>query len=180
MFDKVDTSTLTLSEGGVCVSNASGDPAYGGAIAGATTSRGLSTGRHQWLIEKVAAGTDVYDWMMLGVCRPSADHVRASGGVFQHRSDTWLITAYRNGWSLGCQTHAGSFDRYSSWRVSVGERLGLVLDLDHGGTLTLFRGTTAVGTIAEGLVGPLLPCVAAVSNGVSLRVHTADLKLPPK
>ena len=40
--------TFTLSEGGECVTNTSGDYARGGAIVGGGTSGGLSSGPHEW------------------------------------------------------------------------------------------------------------------------------------
>jgi hypothetical protein len=51
------------------------------------------------------------------------------------------------------------------------ERVGLLLDLDNGGTLTLYRNNIPCGTIAVGLVGPLLPCISPCYRSISVRIH---------
>lgn len=40
----------------------------------------------------------------------------------------------------------------------AGFRIGLLLDLDNGGMLTMYWKGRPCETIADGLVGPLLPC----------------------
>ena len=52
-----------------------------------------------------------------------------------------------------------------------GSRVGLLLDLDNGGTLTLYLDNTPCGTIAEGLVGPLLPCIMCTYKGKVVKIH---------
>merc|ERR1719272_2712275 len=52
-----------------------------------------------------------------------------------------------------------------------GSRVGLLLDLDNGGTLTLYLDNKPCGTIAEGLVGPLLPCVVCSHEVKVVKIH---------
>ena len=42
----------------------------------------------------------------------------------------------------------------SGW-MPKGSRIGLLLDLDNGGTLTMYWDNKLCGTIAAGLVGPM-------------------------
>jgi hypothetical protein len=51
------------------------------------------------------------------------------------------------------------------------ERVGLLLDLDNGGTLTLYRNNIPCGTIAVGLAAPLLPCISFCNTNLSVRIH---------
>jgi hypothetical protein len=57
------------------------------------------------------------------------------------------------------------------------ERVGLLLDFDNGGTLTIYRNNRPCGAIAVGLVGPLLPCFALRNANISVRIH-GGLKPP--
>ena len=52
-----------------------------------------------------------------------------------------------------------------------GSRIGLLLDLDNGGTLTMYWEGKPCGTIAEGLVGPLLPCISSYYEGKVVKIH---------
>ena len=52
-----------------------------------------------------------------------------------------------------------------------GSRIGLLLDLDNGGTLTMYLDNKPCGTIAEGLVGPLLPCISSYLKGAVIKIH---------
>merc|ERR1719272_602386 len=110
---------------------------------------------------------------MFGVCRPGTPVHRPQGGQPFHKlPTTWLLYHEDDKhWDLdNCSSCKGSgiTDKRS---MAVGERVGLLLDLDNGGTLTIYRNKRPCGTIARGLVGPLLPCVAAYRRGASFRIH---------
>ena len=56
-------------------------------------------------------------------------------------------------------------------KMPDGSRIGLLLDLDNGGTLTMYWEGKPCGTIAEGLVGPLLPCITSGYEGKVVQIH---------
>ena len=60
-----------------------------------------------------------------------------------------------------------------------GSRIGLLLDLDSGGTLTMYWEGKPCGTIAEGLVAPLLSCISANFKGKVVKIH-GGLAPPPQ
>ncbi len=72
-------------------------------------------------------------------------------------------------WDLRCSVCAGTGNP-DTRDVTDAVRVGLLLDLDDGGTLTLYRNNSPCGTIAVGLVGPLLPCISLYRN-ISVRFH---------
>lgn len=47
----------------------------------------------------------------------------------------------------------------------------MLLDLDNGDTLTMYLDNKPCGTIAEGLAGPLLPCITSSDNGKVIKIH---------
>ena len=51
------------------------------------------------------------------------------------------------------------------FQIPEGSRIGLLLDLDNGGTLTMYLDNKPCGTIATGLAGPLLPCITSYDEG---------------
>lgn len=64
-------------------------------------------------------------------------------------------------------------------KLPGGSRIGLLLDLDNGGTLAMYLGGKPCGTIAEGLVGSLLPCISYYYKGKVVKIHSG-LAPPPK
>ena len=56
-------------------------------------------------------------------------------------------------------------------QIPEGSRIGLLLDLDNGGTLTMYLDNKPCGTIAEGLAGPLLPCISSWYEGKVIKIH---------
>ena len=56
-------------------------------------------------------------------------------------------------------------------KMPEGSRIGLLLDLDNGGTLTMYLDNKPCGTIAEGLAGPLLPCITSYYKGKVVKIH---------
>jgi hypothetical protein len=65
-------------------------------------------------MEKVAAGTD--DAMCLGVCRPSADQVYSSGGVFSHHTNALSTVARAAGTPWCCELGDETADAISKHR----------------------------------------------------------------
>ena len=63
--------------------------------------------------------------------------------------------------------------------MPAGSRIGLLLDLDNGGTLTMYWDNKPCGTIATGLVGPLLPCITSYYYGKVVKIH-GGLAPPPR
>ena len=55
--------------------------------------------------------------------------------------------------------------------LPAGSVVTLVLDLDHGGTLEVYVNTRRYGVIAEGLVGPLLPCIECFVEGKTIQIE---------
>ena len=56
-------------------------------------------------------------------------------------------------------------------KMPEGSRIGLLLDLDNGGTLTMYLDNKPCGTIAAGLAGPLLPCISSYNKGKVIKIH---------
>eukprot|EP00729_Bicosta_minor_P032920 gene32920-biopygen25639 len=109
------------------------------------------------------------DWCF-GVCRPGID--LNDGKSFHFRDDTWMMYQDNNpSWSLCCNSNRGNFVDWSIDReLNAGDRVGLLLDLDNGRTLTLYLDGKPCGTIAEGLTGPLHWCIVSVFAGKELEV----------
>jgi hypothetical protein len=133
----------------------------------------MAAGRHYWELQRVVRG-DLDGNFMFGVCRPGINvdsHIHTDPG-------TWLVQQYDGGnWGLFCDSCKGT-GCTDQRNVTDAERIGLLLDLDNGGTLTLYRDNVPCWTIAAGLVGPLLPCISTVRLNTSVRVH-GNLE-PPK
>ena len=81
------------------------------------------------------------------------------------------------GWSLRCKTCKGTGLTIPERKLNAGDRVGLLLDLDNGGTLTMYLDGKPCGTIAEGLEGPLYPCIASTYEGKVVQIHSG-LALP--
>ena len=47
----------------------------------------------------------------------------------------------------------------------------MLLDLDNGGTLTIYLEGKPCGMIAKGLVGPLLPCISCYGKRKVVKIH---------
>ena len=110
------------------------------------------------------------NWMF-GVCRPGID--LNNGEDFLDGDDTWLMWQNNNpDWALSCSTCAGTgMTLDPKPKLPAGSRIGLLLDLDNGGTLTMYLEGKPCGTIAAGLVGPLLPCISAGFKGKVVKIH---------
>lgn len=122
-------------------------------------------------------GNFVGSWSF-GVCRPGID-LNDTSTIFTDWDETWMVSQNNDPfWNVTCNTCEGSFVNNSIKRgLNRGDSVGLLLDLDNGGTLTLYLDGKPCGTIAEGLVGPLLPCIASNFKGKSVEIQSG-LPLP--
>lgn len=185
-FRSMATGYYTYSEGGT-VATKVGTGAYGGAIcdgqfteggdgAGAAAAAPMVEGKHRVQLEVVKSGKGDDDWSF-GLCRPEID--LNDGKAFPNRDDTWMMYQAQENeildhplWSLCCKSNKGNFEDYSIKRkLNVGDRVGLRLDLDNGGILTLYLDGKPCGTIAEGLTGPLHWCISSESAGKAVRIR---------
>lgn len=142
----------------------------GGVIADGRGCTPITSGIHYWQLEVVK--NDAHDgYWSFGVCRPEID--LNDGNSFYFRDDTWAI--YQNNdlyYDLRCNTCKGTgMTLKPKPNMPDGSRIELLLDLDNGGTLTMYWKGKPCGTIAKGLVGPLLPCVSAYHKGKIVKVH---------
>ena len=75
-------------------------------------------------------------------------------------------------WKLYCESCAGTGMTLDPQpKIPEGSRIGLLLDLDNGGTLTMYLDNKLCGTIAQGLAGPLLPCISSYGEGTVIKIH---------
>ena len=126
----------------------------------------MAAGRHYWEIQRVVHG-DSNGTFSFGVCRPG---INVAWNIHDDPG-TWLTNHWDGGsWTLCCSSCKGTgcTDKRD---MADDERVGLLLDLDNGGTLTLYRNNIPCGTIAVGLVGPLLPCISLYCTNTSMRIH---------
>ena len=137
----------------------------------------MVSGVNYWELEVVTVGADNGQWEF-GVCRPGID---LNDGVdFVERADTWgMYQDIDPYWELICSTCEGTgMTLDPKPKLPDGSRIGLQLDLDNGGTLTMHLEGKPCGTIAEGLVGPLLPCISSWLGKV-VKIH-GGLAPPPQ
>ena len=146
---------------------------YLGAIAQGTP---MLAGKHFWEWEVLAFGAEGEEEWSFGVCRPTARtnmSAKESSGNFQSDDNTWLCSQEGGNWAVNCSSCAGEgiASKFQK-RLTVGDKVGLLLDLDIGGTLTVHLNGHAAGTIAEGLSGPLLPCICTFNAPASFRLES--------
>ena len=109
--------------------------------------------------------------MGFGVCRPGIDLNKDED--FVDRDGTWLMLQYNDPeWNLYCTTCKGTgMTLDPEPKMPEGSRIGLFLDLDNGGTLTMYLDNKPCGTIAAGLAGPLLLCITSIDNEKVIKIH---------
>eukprot|EP00729_Bicosta_minor_P005573 gene5573-biopygen18819 len=168
-FGSVATGEYALSEGGAVATKIK-NWTYKGAIADGARCTPMTSGINYWELEVVKNDARTGGWFF-GVCRPGID--LNDGKYFCDRDDTWMMcqdnTPY---WGLQCSTCAGTgMTLDPKPKLPAGSRIGLLLDLDNGGTLTMYWEGKPCGTIAEGLVGPLLPCSESIYIGKVVKIH---------
>eukprot|EP00729_Bicosta_minor_P017349 gene17349-biopygen16219 len=176
VFDSITTGAYALSEEGAVATKIVGG--FTGAIADGAGCTPMTSGIHYWELEVVK--NDVRGSWSFGVCRPGID-LNDGGMGFHTRADTWMMYQNNNpGWDLDCSTCEGTgMTLDPKPKLPEGSRIGLLLDLDNGGTLTMYWQGKPCGTIAEGLVGPLLPCILSVFEGKVVKIH-GGLASPPQ
>eukprot|EP00729_Bicosta_minor_P000263 gene263-biopygen6975 len=178
VFGSVATGEYTLSEGGAVATRINSN-GYRGAIADGAGCTPMASGVNYWELEVVNVGPGNATWYF-GVCRPGID--LDDGANFSNRADTWLMYQYNiPGWGLRCSTCAGTGMTLDPQpKLPAGSRIGLLLDLDNGGTLTMYWQGKPCGTIAEGLVGPLLPCISSLLKDRVIKIHYGLAPLKPQ
>ena len=124
-------------------------------------------------------GNYIGSWCF-GVCRPGID-LNDDVEEFHERAGTWVMYQSNSPyWNVHCSTCAGTgMTLDPEPNLPDGSRIGLLLDLDNGGTLTMYWQGKPCGTIAEGLVGPLLPCITSVRKDKVVKIH-GGLAPPPQ
>eukprot|EP00729_Bicosta_minor_P010042 gene10042-biopygen17958 len=168
VFGSVSTGEYALSEGGAVATKIG--YSWEGAIADGVGCTPMTSGIHYWELEVVENGEGGGGWMF-GVCQPGIDP--DDGEDFVKRDDTWLMGQDNDpDWNLECSTCVGTGMTLDPQpELPEGSRIGLLLDLDNGGTLTMHLEGKPCGTIAAGLVGPLLPCISSFWKGKVVKIH---------
>eukprot|EP00729_Bicosta_minor_P001623 gene1623-biopygen8932 len=169
VFSSITTGQYALSEGGAVATKIKFG--WTGAIADGAGCTPMTSGINYWELEVVQNDADSGGWWF-GVCRPGID-LNDDGESFYKRADTWLMgQSNAPVWHLECTTCAGTgMTSDPKPKLPDGSRIGLLLDLDNGGTLTMYLEGKPCGTIAAGLVGPLLPCIALCFAGKVVQIH---------
>ena len=170
VFGSIPTSgDYKLSDGGAVVTKIK-NGGYKGAIADGAGCAPMTAGVHYWELEVVKNDATNGLWFF-GVCWPGID--LNDGKAFRDRDDTWMMRQYNSPyWGLFCDTCKGTGMTLDPQpKMPDGSRIGLLLDLDNGGTLTMYLDNTPCGTIATGLVGPLLPCIQSTYVGKVVKIH---------
>eukprot|EP00729_Bicosta_minor_P005158 gene5158-biopygen22795 len=180
-FGSIAAGEYALSEGGAVATKIATESETA-AIADGGGCSPMTSGVHFWEFEVVKndGGHDGDNgYWGFGVCRPGID--LHDGAAFEDRDDTWMV--FQNNypdWFLECSTCAGTgITLDPEPNLPDGSRIGLLLDLDNGGTLTMYWEGKPCGTIAGGLVGPLLPCIRSHFAGKVIKIH-GGLAPPPK
>ena len=139
----------------------------------------MTEGKHYTEFEIVKGSSNRNDGWCFGVCRPEINLGDIGGNTFHQRDDTWMMfQSNLPCWTLSCNSNWGNFVRDSIDRkLNAGDRVGLLLDLDNGGTLTLYVDGMPCGTIAERLAGPLHWCIVSYWAGKAVRIYS-NLPLP--
>eukprot|EP00729_Bicosta_minor_P016349 gene16349-biopygen14295 len=168
VFGSVATDQYALSEGGAMATNIGNGSE--GAIADGAGCSPMISGIHYWELEVVKNDAINGEWGF-GVCRPGID--LDDRRIFCNRDDTWVMYQDNSpGWELYCSTCEGTGMTLDPQpKMPEGSRIGLLLDLDNGGTLNMYWEGKPCGTIAAGLVGPLLPCISSYWEGKVVKIH---------
>eukprot|EP00729_Bicosta_minor_P009256 gene9256-biopygen19972 len=170
VFGSVATGEYALSEGGAVATKIK-DWTWAGAIADGAGCTPMTSGITYWELEVVKNDDNNGMWSF-GVCRPGID-LNDNVEFLHCRADTWMMWQnIKPIWHLWCSTCAGTgMTLDPKPKLPAGSRIGLLLDLDNGGTLTMYLDGKPCGTIAEGLVGPLLPCMATSFVGKVVKIY---------
>ena len=167
-FGSIPTDgSYELTEGGSVATKVKGIN-FRGVLANGPGCIPMNSGVYYWELE-VVKNDDNGHWYF-GVCRPGVDLNGSKN--FYARDDTWLMGQSNTPeWRLYCSTCSGTGLTVADRQMPAGSRVGLLLDLDNGGTLTIFLDNHPCGTVAKGLVGPLVPCISSLWQDKVVKIH---------
>lgn len=171
-----------LSGGGSVVTKIK-DQTYTGVVADGGGCAPMVDGRHFWQHEIVKNDAGDEDGSLIGswcfgVCRPGINLNDQASKDFCDRNDTWMMGQDNDpDWDLECKSCKGTGLTIPFRKLNAGDRVGLLLDLYNGGTLTMYLNGKPCGTIAEGLEGPLYPCIVSRNTGKAVQIHSG-LEVP--
>jgi hypothetical protein len=129
----------------------------------ATTETELTEGKHYWEVELLSE--DMLD-VFIGISRPNLDPAEE----YYHRrcTDGWFICTYNgslcgNGKDMYCNDRAG--------KIKLGDRVGVLLDLDNG-SLRFFKNGVqhGPGYAAGSVTGPVVAAVQMYDKDSILRL----------
>ncbi|XP_069952679.1 E3 ubiquitin-protein ligase TRIM9-like isoform X2 [Cherax quadricarinatus] len=130
----------------------------------ALASVGFSRGRHYWqfTVDAYDANADV----VFGVARANVD----KEGMLGNDVHGWaMYIDHQRSWFLHGAAHHGRCEG----GVGVGSTVGVLLDLNHGGTLTFYVNDEQQGDVAfTDLEGLFYPAVS-VNRNVTVTLHTS-------
>eukprot|EP00729_Bicosta_minor_P006285 gene6285-biopygen22852 len=175
-FGSITTGQYALSRGGAVATKIV--TSWKGAIADGAGCTPMTSGINYWELEVVKNDVTNGGWWF-GVCLPGID---LNDGVdFVDRDDSWMMYQTNDPyWGVFCSTCEGTgMTLRPKPKMPDGSRIGLLLDLDNGGTLTMYWQGKPCGTIAAGLVGPLLPCISPYYKGKVVKIY-GGLAPPPQ
>jgi hypothetical protein len=174
-----DGGEYELSEGGAVASKIKNRTCTGVVADGGGCGPMMDGSINYCEIEIVKNDARGGSWCF-GVCRPDINLNDQASERFYQRDDTWMMGQTNwPAWNLWCNTKTckGTGLTIPKRKLNAGDRVGLLLDLDNGGTLTMYLDSKPCGTIAEGLEGPLYPCIVSGFKGKVVKLHSG-LALP--
>jgi hypothetical protein len=172
-----DGGEYKLSEGGAVATKLK-DMTFRGVVADGGGCGPMMDGTITYCEIEIVNNGGGYGAWCFGVCRPDINLNDQASKDFRNRDDTWMMYQDNNPyWDLECNTCRGTGLTIPFRKLNAGDRVGLLLDLDNGGTLTMYLDGKPCGTIAEGLEGPLYPCIMSYFKGKVVEIHSG-LALP--
>jgi hypothetical protein len=160
-----DEERVTLSEGGaVATYNGDVDDDDGNDYDDALVTSGveLTAGKHYWEVEKLICD------LFVGITRPNLD---PNGDYTLDRSaDGWFI------WTAGGGLCGNGKDEDDvAGNIDVGDRVGVLLDLDEGSLRFFVNGAQhGPGYPAGSVTGPVVCAVSMFGPGTSARLLPQD------
>jgi hypothetical protein len=124
-----------------------------------TTGTELSEGKHYWEVELLSKMT-----IMIGISRPNLDPARQ---YFARRcTDGWFIGA-----ASGALYGNGKSDDDRTGNYKLGDRVGMLLDLDNGSLRFLKNGVQhGPGFPAGSVTGPVVAAVQMYHKDAGVRL----------
>jgi hypothetical protein len=152
-----DEKRVTLSEGGAVATN------YGRVDSLVTSGVELTVGKHYWEVVVLES----YDDVLVGVTRP--DLGPDDDYALQDSTDGWFM--YKGN---GALYGNGKYDNDAAGHIDMGDRLGVLLDLDEG-SLRFFKNDVqhGPGYPAGSVTGPVVSALQL--RGSSVRLLPQDM-----